>query len=91
MMPAAWRAIDPLPMAGRREWELIALLRNRWPDAVASGDPDRALRRRLDQVCERADLDRRSLARACAQAAAVDNLLTVLPGNVDACSTRRSR
>ena len=77
-----WRAIDPLPMAGRREWELIALLRNRWPDAETGGDPDRALRRRLDQVCERAGIDR-SLARACAQAAAVDNLLTVLPGNVD--------
>ena len=79
----AWRAIDPLPLAGRREWELLAPLRNRWADALATGDPDRALRRRLDRFCERADLDR-EVAVGCAQAAAVDNLLTVLPGNDDA-------
>lgn len=76
--PPAWVAIDPLPVAGRPEWEVVAPLRNRWADALATGDPDRALRRRVDVLCEPAGMDRR-LARAVAQAAAVDNLLWLLP------------
>lgn len=72
--PDAWRVIDPLPRAGVREVEVVAPLRNRWADALAGGDPDRALRRRLDLLCEVAGLDR-ARAEAIAQAVAVDNVL----------------
>ncbi len=70
----AWVAIDPLPAAGQPEWEVAPAIRNRWEDAVASGDADRALRRRFDIICERASLDR-ELARRILQAIAVDNVL----------------
>ena len=72
-----WRVIDPLPMLGPAEAEVIAPMRNRWEDAVATGDPDRALRRRLDQLADLADLDR-ALATALCHAVAVDNLSWVL-------------
>lgn len=73
-----WVAIDPLPSAGMREWDVTALLRNRWEDAVASGDPDAALRRRVDLVSEIAGMDMPHVRRI-AQAVAVDNLLWLLP------------
>jgi streptomycin 6-kinase len=73
-----WVAIDPLPSAGIREWDVTALLRNRWEDAVATGNSDAALRRRVDLVSEIAMMDR-SQVRAIAQAVAVDNLLWLLP------------
>ena len=72
-----WRVIDPLPMLGPAEAEVIAPMRNRGGDAVVAGDPERALRRRLDQLCDLADLDVR-LARALCHAVAVDNLSWVL-------------
>ncbi|MFC0673573.1 aminoglycoside phosphotransferase family protein [Brachybacterium hainanense] len=68
--PAAWVGIDPSPLSGIIEWEPVPLLRNRWADASASGDPDRALRRRVDQICEATGGDR-ALVRACAQVQAV--------------------
>ena len=79
---ARWVVIDPLPHAGLREIEVVAALRNRWDDAVATGDADGALRRRLALLCERAGLD---LQRAThlAQAVAVDNLLWLLPREPD--------
>ena len=73
-----WVVIDPLPSAGMREWDVTALLRNRWEDAVATGDPDAALHRRVDLVSELAGMDR-SLVRRVAQAVAVGNLLWLLP------------
>ena len=73
-----WVVIDPLPSAGMREWDVTALLRNRWEDAVATGDPDAALHRRVDLVSEAAGMDP-SLVRRVAQAVAVDNLLWLLP------------
>ncbi len=72
--PPRWVAIDPLPAGGYLEWEVTASLRNRWPDAVATGDPERALRRRVDIITEVASLDR-ARAAAIAQAVAVDNVL----------------
>jgi len=72
--PPRWVAIDPLPVAGYPEWEVAPVIRNRWDDAAATGDPERALRRRFDIVCERAALDRH-LAQAVLQAVAVDNVL----------------
>ncbi len=73
-----WRLIDPWSRSGPLEVEPTALLRNRFDDAAATGNPDRALLRRLDLLVERLDLDR-SLARAIAHAVAVDNLLWLLP------------
>lgn len=75
---AGWRAIDPLPTAGPREWELLPILRNRWPDAAVTGDPERALRRRVDQLCETLGADA-AYARRLAQAASVAMLLDLLP------------
>lgn len=75
---AQWVAIDPLPAAGLREWDVTALLRNRWDDARATANPDSALRRRVDLVSDIAMMNR-SLVRAIAQAVAVDNLLWLLP------------
>lgn len=73
-----WRLIDPLPIAGPAEWEPIPALRNRFADAAATGDPDRALRERLEIFVQALDLDR-DLALAIAHAVAVDNLLWLLP------------
>jgi streptomycin 6-kinase len=75
---AGWVAIDPLPSAGIPEWDVTALLRNRWEDAVATGDADAQLRRRVDLVSEITGMDS-SQVRAIAQAVAVDNLLWLLP------------
>ncbi len=69
--PPRWLAIDPRPLAGAAEWDVVAPLRNRWADAVASGDPDGALRQRLSTLTSLAGLDA-GLARACAQLAGVD-------------------
>lgn len=75
-----WVAIDPLPQAGVREWEVAAALRNRWPDVAA--DPDRLLRERLRRLCTPGDLDE-SLAAAITQAVAVQTLLDLLPTDPD--------
>ena len=37
--PPRWVAIDPLPVAGYPEWEVAPVIRNRWDDAAATGDP----------------------------------------------------
>lgn len=71
--PDAWCAIDPLPVIGPVEAEAVPLLRNRWSDTAATGDPDRALRYRVDQVMDAVSGDA-GLARDWAQAVAVDNL-----------------
>ncbi|WP_161606104.1 aminoglycoside phosphotransferase family protein [Microlunatus speluncae] len=78
----AWFGIDPLPITGIGEWEPIPLLRNRWADAAATGDPDRALRRRVDQVCAVTGYDP-ELVRSCAQLVAVFNLYGLLPHRRD--------
>jgi streptomycin 6-kinase len=53
-----WLAIDPKPLSGDPHYEVAPLLWNRWDDAVATGDVRGALRRRLDLVCDVAELDR---------------------------------
>ena len=75
-----WVAIDPLPKAGVPEWEVVAALRNRWPDVAA--DPDRLLRERLHRLCAPGGLDE-DLAAALAQAVAVDNVLHLVPAQPD--------
>jgi len=77
-----WRAIDPYPFLGPLEIELVPVLRNRWADAAATGDPDRALRRRVDAMSEIIGGDP-ATARAYAQAVAVNNLLALLPEEPD--------
>lgn len=73
-----WVVIDPLPRAGVPEVEVVPALRNRWGDLVATGDPERAMRRRFDLLTDAAGLDR-VLAAMFAQAVAVDNLMWLLP------------
>jgi len=73
-----WRAIDPYPFVGPVEIELVPVLRNRWADAAATGDADRALRHRVDTMSDIIGGDP-AKARAFAQAAAVVNLLMLLP------------
>lgn len=53
-----WLAIDPQPLAGDPCFELLPALRNRWAEAVATGDPARVVRRRFDQLTEALNLDR---------------------------------
>ncbi|HLT62119.1 MAG TPA: aminoglycoside phosphotransferase family protein, partial [Microlunatus sp.] len=80
--PPGWFGIDPLPIAGIGAWEPIPMLRNRWADAAATGDPDRALRSRVDRVCS-ATGDDPELVRNCAQVVAVFNLCRLLPHRRD--------
>lgn len=53
-----WLAIDPKPLAGDPGFDLLPALHNRWSEAVATGDPRRETRRRLDILCETAGVDR---------------------------------
>jgi streptomycin 6-kinase len=80
--PPSWLGIDPLPLAGLREWELTPMLRNRWDDAVATGNPERALRRRVDHVAAIAGLDA-ELARRCSQLVAAKALHHLLADQPD--------
>ncbi|WP_199442783.1 aminoglycoside phosphotransferase family protein [Umezawaea beigongshangensis] len=57
-----WLAIDPKPLAGDPCFELLPALRDRWPEAVATGDAPRAVRRRFDLLTGVAGLDRRRAA-----------------------------
>jgi len=78
----SWLAIDPYPFVGPVAIELVPLLRNRWADAAVTGDADRALRQRVDMMSEIIGGDP-ARARAFAQAAAVVNLLALLPEEPD--------
>ncbi|MGH3494319.1 MAG: aminoglycoside phosphotransferase family protein, partial [Sciscionella sp.] len=52
-----WVVIDPKPMSGDPHYEVAAMLWNRWPEALATGDARSAVRRRFDVIVERAGLD----------------------------------
>src|SRR5437660_1452079 len=41
-----WLAIDPKPLVGDPGFDVLPALGNRWEEAVATGDPARAIRRR---------------------------------------------
>lgn len=71
--PGHWVGIDPLPLAGLREWELTPMLRSRWDEAIATGNPDRALRRRVDHISAIAGLEK-DLVRRCSQLVAAKSL-----------------
>ncbi len=53
----SWLAIDPKPLAGDPAFELLAALHNRWHNVVATGDIDRAVRRRFDLMIDIIGLD----------------------------------
>lgn len=55
---APWLAIDPKPLAAEAAFAVAPALWNRWEEAAATGDIRRALRRRLDLVCEAGGIDR---------------------------------
>ena len=69
-----WLAIDPKPLAGDPGFELLPALHNRWDDVVATGDVERAVRRRFDLLTDVAGLDR-DRARAWTVARVLENLL----------------
>ncbi|EIV91169.1 aminoglycoside phosphotransferase family protein [Frankia sp. QA3] len=58
-----WNAIDPQPLSGDREYDLLPLLRNRWPEIVAGQGASRGVRYRLDALSEAAGLDRAKARR----------------------------
>ncbi|MBE2999422.1 hydroxyurea phosphotransferase [Nocardiopsis sp. HNM0947] len=53
-----WVAIDPKPLAGDGGFDLWPCLHNRWEEAVATGDPGREARRRMELLAEAAGLER---------------------------------
>ncbi|GAA1085326.1 aminoglycoside phosphotransferase family protein [Nocardiopsis composta] len=53
-----WLAIDPEPLAGDPGFDLLPALDNRWEEAVATGDPARAVLGRFDRLTEVLGLDR---------------------------------
>lgn len=58
-----WLAIDPEPLAGDPAFDLLPALDNRWDEIVATGNAEKAVLRRFDQLTEALSLDR---ARAVA-------------------------
>jgi streptomycin 6-kinase len=52
-----WLAIDPKPLVGDPGFDLLPALHNRWEEAVATGDPGRAVRRRYDLMVDELALD----------------------------------
>jgi streptomycin 6-kinase len=57
-----WLVIDPKPLAGDPGFELLPALHNRWADVVATGDVDRAVRKRFDLMTDVLGLDRQRAA-----------------------------
>lgn len=53
-----WVVIDPKPLAGDPGFDLFPALNNRRDDLFATGDPDRAIRRRFDQLLDLTGIDR---------------------------------
>jgi streptomycin 6-kinase len=76
----AWLAIDPKPIVGDPGYDLLPVLHNRWDEAVATGDPVRALLRRFDLLTEVVGLDRERAA-AWTLARCLANLLWLLEGH----------
>ena len=58
-----WLAIDPKPLLGDPAFDVLPALGSRWNEAMATGDPARAMRRRYDLMVDELALDReRALA-----------------------------
>jgi streptomycin 6-kinase len=53
-----WLVIDPKPLVGEREFDAASLLRDRRDELARDPDPQRRIRRRLDQIAGELVLDR---------------------------------
>ncbi len=58
-----WAAIDPKPLIGDPEFDLLPLLRNRWANVLSTGAPEAAVRRRLAVLTDIAGLHGERAAR----------------------------
>jgi streptomycin 6-kinase len=58
-------ALDPKGLVGEAEYEVGALIRNRWPEDASIGEAARFTARRLDLLSEILDLDRQRTVRWC--------------------------
>lgn len=72
--PRGWTAIDPKPVVGDPEFDLLPLLRNRWTEITSTGEPERAVRRRLAVLVAATGQDGER-ARRWALVRALDNAL----------------
>jgi streptomycin 6-kinase len=77
-----WLVIDPKGMAGDPEYEVIPALWNRSDELVMADDPHAAIRRRTDQLCEAAGLDR-ALSYRWTVVRAVEDLLWRMDNDPD--------
>jgi streptomycin 6-kinase len=77
-----WLVIDPKGMAGDPEYEVIPALWNRADELVLADDPHKAIRRRTDQLCEAAGLDR-ALAYRWTLVRAVEDVLWRMDNDPD--------
>ena len=73
--PQGWAALDPKPLVGDPEFDVLPLLRNRFDELAATGDATAACRRRLHAVTEAAGLDRERAAHWCLVRSVDDALL----------------
>jgi len=69
-----WLVIDPKGLAGDPAYDVVPCVWNRFDELVAGGDVHRAIRRRIDALCEAAGIDREAAYRWTV-ARAVDDLL----------------
>jgi streptomycin 6-kinase len=76
-----WLAIDPKPLVGDAAFEVAPLLRNRWDEAISSGDFGTHLRWRADVVAEHAGFDRGRVAGWVVVRQAVEALDAVVDGD----------
>jgi streptomycin 6-kinase len=60
-----WAAIDPKPLIGDAEYDVVPLLRNRWGELATTGDAARACRGRLHAIVDQAELDRKRAEQWC--------------------------
>jgi len=77
-----WLVIDPKGVAGDPAFDVVPCVWNRFEELAGSGDPHRAIRRRVDALCEAAGIDREAAYRWTV-ARAVDDLLWSAAGADD--------
>ncbi|MBZ4323209.1 aminoglycoside phosphotransferase family protein [Streptomyces huiliensis] len=75
-----WVAIDPVPLVGDPAFDLMPAFDNRWDDLVATGDVERAVRRRFDLMTDVLSLERGRAARWTVARALQNSLWTVEDG-----------
>ena len=53
-----WVAIDPKPLVGERAFDLTSYVRDRRDELASDPDAEKIVRKRLDRLCRRLDVDR---------------------------------